>query len=126
MHSDSAPSRNPSTEGNSAAVQMEVGNSEGEERTATPTVNYRDPGLRPVYKLSVKLIDTYKYINKVARCHTIFKRVNLNFRSIMRPKPRSCEISKTQLVVACTMTVTMMEIMIILCMEMKYLPRDTS
>lgn len=30
-----------------------------------PTITLRDPTTRPVYKLSVKLIDTYKYINKV-------------------------------------------------------------
>jgi hypothetical protein len=30
-----------------------------------PAVALRDPTTRPVYKLSVKLIDTYKYINKV-------------------------------------------------------------
>lgn len=30
-----------------------------------PTVPIRDPLERPVHKLSVKLLDTYKYINKV-------------------------------------------------------------
>ena len=28
-------------------------------------LQYRNPSERPVYKLSVRLIDTYKYINKV-------------------------------------------------------------
>lgn len=64
MNSDSTPGGN-SAEGSSGAVQMEVGNSERVDRIGTPTVTYREPGLRPVYKLSVKLIDTYKYINKV-------------------------------------------------------------
>lgn len=31
----------------------------------SPPLVLRDPTTRPVYKLSVKLIDTYKYINKV-------------------------------------------------------------
>ncbi len=32
-------------------------------------IELRNPELRPVYKLSVKLLDTYKYINKVNKLH---------------------------------------------------------
>jgi hypothetical protein len=36
-----------------------------ESMAESPQVTLRDPSARPVYKLSVRLLDTYKYINKV-------------------------------------------------------------
>ncbi len=36
-----------------------------ESPPAQSQIILRDPNTRPVYKLSVRLIDTYKYINKV-------------------------------------------------------------
>ena len=67
MSSDSSHVGN-TADANSSNVQMEVGDSEREDKIATPPIDYRDPSLRPVYKLSVKLIDTYKHINKVVFC----------------------------------------------------------
>lgn len=32
---------------------------------SAPVIDLRDPLTRPVYRLSVRLIDTYKHINKV-------------------------------------------------------------
>ena len=43
------------------AVQMAADKEEDEEEEIVLRAN----SLRPVHKLSVKLIDTYKYINKV-------------------------------------------------------------
>lgn len=43
------------------AVQMAVDKEEEEEED----IVLRSTSLRPAYKLSVKLIDTYKHINKV-------------------------------------------------------------
>lgn len=40
---------------------------EDAEADDQPSVPIRDPLERPVHKLSVKLLDTYKYINKVIR-----------------------------------------------------------
>jgi hypothetical protein len=54
---------------------MENNNTQSEERmevaqeqetsAVSPQLVLRDPTTRPAYKLSVKLIDTYKFINKV-------------------------------------------------------------
>lgn len=37
----------------------------GDDVDDQPIMQLRDPNERPVYKLSVKLLDTYKFINKV-------------------------------------------------------------
>lgn len=42
---------------------MQVASSESPP--AQSQIILRDPNTRPVYKLSVRLIDTYKFINKV-------------------------------------------------------------
>lgn len=60
--------QDPATSGNSTTNTnnnntnaMQVSSSE----SPGPQIILRDPTTRPAYKLSVKLIDTYKYINKV-------------------------------------------------------------
>lgn len=52
------------TTNNQSEERMEV-TQEQEAAAESPQIQLRDPHSRPVYKLSVKLIDTYKYINKV-------------------------------------------------------------
>lgn len=49
------------------------GGDASDEADDQPQIQCRDPNLRPVFKLSVKLLETYKHINKVRfRCFVYF------------------------------------------------------
>lgn len=47
-------------------VEAADGSDEAAETDDLPQILLRDPNERPVFKLSVKLLDTYKHINKVS------------------------------------------------------------
>jgi len=56
---------NETSETHSTAQASDTKDVQGTEESDTPVLEIREPTTRPVYKLSVRLIDTYKHINKV-------------------------------------------------------------
>jgi hypothetical protein len=86
--STSVPTNNNISQVNNIAVQ-------NEDSGMVVVRNFRDPTLRPMYRLSVKLIDTYKHINKVEMTdQQNYIRVNIECIGILRSQSKENTRSK--------------------------------
>lgn len=114
---------NQMDEDDDQAANVDTSGDGGDNDDTQGFINLRDPTERPVHKLSVRLLDTYKFINRVSSLNSIckiFEYGSVDRRFIMKLKPKGFVTRKTQQEEEYIMTVMMTRTMITSYKVMKY------